>query len=118
MIWSPKSPPMLHTKDIRNPTYNLVDDGVYTLASAPSLAEAIQEFTLQGFDPISIETHCQNIDWGLGNPQPLCQISNLFGKVFPSKTRDLLWLVHSPQDEMCSTSRRNECPDEYPQTLL
>jgi hypothetical protein len=67
-IWSPKSPPMLHTKDIRNPTCNLVVDGVYTLASAPSLAEAIQEFGLQGFGPISTETHCLKVDRGLGNP--------------------------------------------------
>ena len=67
-IWSPKSPPMLHTKDMRDPFCNLAVDSVYSLASVPSLAEAIQEFSLQGFGPISTETHCQKVDQGLGNP--------------------------------------------------
>jgi hypothetical protein len=59
---------MLHAKDLRDPTCNMIVDGVYSLASAPSLAEAIQEFGLQGFGPISIETRFQKVDRGMGNP--------------------------------------------------
>jgi hypothetical protein len=65
---------MLHTKDMRHPFCNLAVDGVYPLASAPSLAEEIQEFGLQGFGPIFTETHCQKVDRGLGNPYAKFQI--------------------------------------------